>query len=187
MTFQYFNIGPILTGRGLWLIAFWAWFQAPRSTLGPEAQQPTCSCSEVPRTFFDGGPVLGRLAAGEFQAKVKEHSELIESYQPLGRCYGPREPYACPYQDRLVIPPGCFNVNPTMIIPRVNVWMITPHINELGVSKRPGLTQRLTFCERFFRAGLPPRLQRLVSKGCQEWPVFAVLPGGKHSDAGLLQ
>ena len=120
MTFQYFNIGPILTGRGLWLIAFWAWFQAPRSTLGPEAQQPTCSCSEVPRTFFDGGPVLGRLAAGEFQAKVKEHSELIESYQPLGRCYGPREPYACPYQDRLVIPPGCFNVNPTMIIQE---WM----------------------------------------------------------------
>lgn len=124
---------------------------------------------------------------GEFRAKIKEHSELIESYQPLGRCYGPREPYACPYQDRLAIPPGCFNVNTTMIIPRVNVWMITPHINELGVSKRPGLTQRLTFCERFFRAGLPPRLQRLVSKGCQEWPVFAVLPGGKHSDAGLLQ
>ena len=78
------------------------------------------------KDFFGWGPLLGRLAAGEFRAKIKEHSELIESYQPLGRCYGPQEPYSCPYQDRLVIPPGCFNVNPAMIIPRVNVWMITP-------------------------------------------------------------
>jgi hypothetical protein len=73
------------------------------------------------KDFFGWGPLLGRLAAGEFRAKIKEHSELIESYQPLGRCYGPQEPYSCPYQDRLVIPPGCFNVNPAMIIPRVNV------------------------------------------------------------------